>query len=188
MRVATVAALSTLSVLSVLVVATPAPAQTAPTTDLAKVEGGNFAIDKNHAKIIFSTSHFGFSTYYGLFTSFDARLHFDPKAPTASTLEVTIDLNGIDTTNPKLDSHLKSPDFFDVAKYPQATFKATTIRTTGPTTGTIVGGVNPMTKAYVLGFSATGTLNRSDFGVSAYVPAVGDTVTLTISGEFDRIP
>jgi polyisoprenoid-binding protein YceI len=50
------------------------------------------------------------------------------------------------------------------------------------------GGVNPMTKAYVLGFSATGTLNRSDFGVSAYVPAVGDTVTLTISGEFDRIP
>jgi len=83
MRVATVAALSTLSVLSVLVVATPAPAQTAPTTDLAKVEGGNFAIDKNHAKIIFSTSHFGFSTYYGLFTSFDARLHFDPKAPTA---------------------------------------------------------------------------------------------------------
>ena len=208
MRVATVAALSTLSVLSVLVVATPAPAQTAPTTDLAKVEGGNFAIDKNHAKIIFSTSHFGFSTYYGLFTSFDARMHFDPKAPTASTLEVTIDLNGIDTTNPKLDSHLKSPDFFDVAKYPQATFKATTIRTTGPTTGTIVGdltlhgvtkpvtllasfaggGVNPMTKAYVLGFSATGTLNRSDFGVSAYVPAVGDTVTLTISGEFDRIP
>jgi polyisoprenoid-binding protein YceI len=208
MRLVPATVLSTLSVLSILAFTTPAPAQTAPTTDLTKVEGGHFAIDKNHAKIIFSTSHFGFSTYYGLFTDFDAKLTFDPKAPAASTLEVTIDLNGIDTTNPKLDTHLKSPDFFDVAKYPHATFKATTITVTGPTTGTITGdltlhgvtkpvtltasfaggGVNPMTKAYVLGFSATGSLKRTDFGVSAYVPAVGDTVTLTISGEFDRIP
>ncbi len=207
MKLSSVSArLAALSVLSVLAFTTPAPAQEAPTTDLSKVQGGNFSIDKNHAKIIFSTTHFGFSTYYGLFTDFDAKLTFDPKAPTASKLEVAIDLNGIDTTNPKLDTHLKSPDFFDVAKFPHASFKSTSIAVTGPTTGTITGdltlhgvtkpvtltasfaggGINPMTKAYVLGFSATGTLKRSDFGVSAYVPAVGDTVTLTISGEFDR--
>ena len=208
MRFAPIAALSILSILSILAFTTPAPAQNAPTTDLSKVEGGHFVIDKNHAKIIFSTSHFGFSTYYGLFTSFDAKLTFDPKAPAASDLEVAIDLNGIDTTNPKLDTHLKSPDFFDVAKFPNAAFKSTKITVTGPTTGTITGdltlhgttkpvtltasfaggGTNPMTKAYVLGFSATGTLKRSDFGISAYLPAVGDLVTLTISGEFDRTP
>jgi polyisoprenoid-binding protein YceI len=177
-----------------------------PSTDLAQVEGGQFAIDKNHAKIIFSTTHFGFSTYYGLFTDFDAHLGFDPKAPEKSKLTVTVNLNGIDTTNPKLDTHLKSPDFFDVAKYPTATFTSTKIEVTGATTGRITGdltlhgvtlpvtltasfnggGVNPMSKAYVVGFNATGVVKRSEFGIKTYVPAVGDDVTLTISGEFDR--
>ena len=192
-----------------LVVAVPAlAAGPSPTTDLSQVEGGAFAIDKNHAKIIFSTSHFGFSTYYGLFTDFDAKLAFDPKAPAASTLEVSVNTNGIDTTNPKLDTHLKSADFFNSAEFPTAVFKSTKIVVTGPTTGDVTGdltlhgvtrpvtlqttfnggGVNPMSKAYVLGFNAVGKLNRSDFGIKAYLPVVGDEVTLTISGEFDRQP
>jgi len=191
--------------LAVAAVALPALAD-APTTDLTKVEGGSFAIDKTHAKIIFSTTHFGFSTYYGLFNDFDAKLAFDPKAPTKSDLEVTVNLNGIDTTNPKLDEHLKSPDFFNVAQYPTASFKSTKIEVTGATTGKITGdltlhgvtkpvelsatfnggGTNPMTKAYVLGFNATGVIKRSEFGIKTFVPAVGDDVQLTISGEFDR--
>ncbi len=183
------------------------PALAAPSTDLAQVEGGQFVVDKNHAKIIFSTTHFGFSTYYGLFNDFDAKLAFDPKDPAKSALSVTVNMNGIDTTNPKLDGHLKSPDFFDANKYPQAVFTATEIKVTGPTSGTITGtlnlhgvtkpvtldatfnggGQNPMTKAYVLGFNAVGHLKRSEFGISTYVPAVGDDVTLTISAEFDRV-
>ena len=179
-----------------------------PTTDLTKLESGQFALDKNHAKIIFSISHFGFSTYYGLFSAFDATLDFDAKAPTNSSVSVTVDLNGIDTTNPKLDAHIKSADFFDVAKYPVASFKTVTVERTGPTTGLIHGeltlhgitrplvlettfiggGVNPMSKANVLGFSATARLKRSDFGITTYVPAVGDEVGLIISGEFDRVP
>jgi polyisoprenoid-binding protein YceI len=189
-----------------LVVAAPACAAS-PTTDLSQIEGGNFTIDKNHAKIIFSTTHFGFSTYYGLFTDFDAKLAFDPKAPAASTLEVSVNTNGIDTTNPKLDSELKSAEFFNSAEFPIAVFKSTKIVVTGPTTGSVTGdltlhgvtkpvtlqatfnggGVNPMSKAYVLGFSAVGRLKRSDFGINAFIPAVGDDVTLTISGEFDRV-
>lgn len=198
----------TAALFAALAVATPALAQqTGPSTDLKQVDGGQFALDKNHAKIIFSTTHFGFSTYYGLFNDFDAKLAFDPKAPAKSSLEVTVNLNGIDTTNPKLDEHLKSADFFDVAQYPTATFKSTKVEVTGKTTGRIIGdltlhgvtkpvtleakfnggGINPMTKAYVVGFNATGTLSRSDFGIKTFVPAVGDTVTLTISGEFDRV-
>ena len=191
---------------ALMLAAAPAFAE-APTTDLAKLEGGQFALDKNHAKIIFSISHFGFSTYYGLFNSFDAKLAFDPKAPTKSDVAVTVDMNGVDTTNPKLDAHLKSPDFFDVAKFPTATFKTTKVEVTGATTGKISGeltlhgvtkpvvletsfnggGVNPMSKAYVVGFNATATIKRSDWGISTFVPMVGDEVGLIISGEFDRV-
>ena len=188
-----------------LAVATPAQAAG---PDLAGVEGGQFAIDKSHAKIIFSVTHFGFSTYYGLFTGFDATLGYDPKAPDKSNLSVTVDVGSVATTNPKLDEHLRSADFFDAAKFPTATFKATRITLTGAAAGTIEGdltlhgvtrpvtlaaslhgaGTNPMTKKYVLGFDATGMIKRSEFGISAYVPAVGDDVNLTISGEFDRQP
>jgi polyisoprenoid-binding protein YceI len=185
-----------------------APALAAgPTTDLNEVQGGQYALDKSHAKIIFSTTHFGFSTYYGLFKDFDAKLTFDPKAPAKSTLDVSINMDGVDTTNPKLDTHLKSPDFFDVANFPAASFKATSIKVTGKTTGKITGdltlhgvtkpvtldttfngaGVNPVSKAYVVGFNATGTVKRSEFGILTYVPVVGDDVTLTISAEFDRV-
>ncbi|MDR3515700.1 MAG: YceI family protein [Azospirillaceae bacterium] len=186
--------------------AVPAWAQTGPTNDVAKVEGGQFALDKSHAKILFSVNHFGFSVYYGMFTDFDAKLQFDPKQLTKSNVDVTVQLAGIDTTNPKLDAHLKSADFFDAEKFPTATFKSTAIEVTGPTTGKITGdltlhgvtkpvvldatfiggGVNGMTKAYVVGFSATATLKRSEFGIKTYVPAVSDEVNLIISGEFDR--
>ena len=119
-----------------------------------------------------------------------------------------MDVGSVTTTNPKLDEHLKSPDFFDVAKFPTASFKAGTITVTGPAAGTIAGqltlhgvtkpvvlkasfngaGVNPVSKKYVLGFDATTVLKRSEFGITTYVPMVGDEVTLTISGEFNRVP
>lgn len=199
--------LKTIAFLLSMVVAIPAFAQQAgPTTDLAKLEGGVFSVDKGHAKIIFSYSHFGYSTSYGLFTDFDAKLTFDPKTPASSALEATINLDGIETTVAKLNEHLKTPDFFDTAKFPGASFKSTKITVTGPTTGTVTGdltlhgvtkpvtldvtfnggGVN-MAKKYDLGFNATGHVKRSDFGLGAYVPMVGDDVALTISAEFDRV-
>lgn len=179
-----------------------------PSTDLAKVEGGSFVLDKSHARLIFSFIHFGFSTSYGLFPGLEGKLQFDPKAPTASAVEMTVDLSSVDTTVAKLDEHMKAATFFDVAKFPVATFKSTKITVTGPTTGTIVGdltlhgvtrpvtleatfnggGASPATKAYVLGFNATGHVIRSEFGLGLYVPAVGDDVLLTISTEFDRVP
>ncbi|WP_334174474.1 YceI family protein, partial [Pseudoxanthobacter sp.] len=110
-----------------------------PSTNLTEIKSGEFTLDKSHAKIIFSTSHFGFSTYYGLFKDFDAKLNFDAKDPAKSTLAVTIDMNSVETTNPKLNEHLKSEDFFNAAKFPTATFKATKITVTGKTTGTITG-------------------------------------------------
>ena len=110
------------------------------------------------------------------------------------------------TTDPKLDAKLKSDAFFDVAKFPKATFKSTNIELTGEGTGKLTGdltlhgvtkpvtldvtfngaGTAPMTQLYVIGFDAVGTLKRSDFGIKNFVPLVGDEVKLVISCEFDR--
>lgn len=191
-----------------LAFASPVMAQApVPTTDLSKVEGGVFNIEKNHARLVFSYSHFGYSVSYGFFTDFSGKLTFDPKSPVNSKLDVDVNMNGIETTVPKLNDHLKTADFFDVAKYPTASFRSSAITVTGPTTGKVTGdltlkgvtkpvtldvvfnggGVNMM-KVYDLGFNATGQIKRSDFNLGAYVPMVGDDVTLTISVEFNKAP
>jgi polyisoprenoid-binding protein YceI len=194
-------------IILVAVGAAPAFAQQDPIADLAKVEGGQFTLDKSHARIIFSTTHFGFSTYYGFFDDFDAKLDFKPAAPATSALTVTINLNGIVTADPKLETNLKSDGFFDVAEFPKATFTANRIEMTGAASGKITGnlalhgvtkpvtldvtfnggGNNPMSHVYVLGFDAKGTIKRSDFGIKNFVPFVGDDVALVISCEFDRV-
>lgn len=175
----------------------------APATPVA-VQAGDYALDKSHAKIVWSTSHFGFSTYYGEFTDFDAKLNLDPANPANSKLSVTVAMASVDTHNEKLDAHLESADFFDVAAHPTATFTSTAVRRTGAATADVTGdftlrGVTKpitlhvtfnkagenMAKRYTAGFSAEGVIKRSDFGVSYAVPAVGDEVKLQISGEFN---
>ncbi len=195
------------TVLLAAAIAVAAPAARAELSpDPAKLEGGQFAVDKTHARIIFSFSHFGVSTSYGQFTDLDAKLNFDAKAPAKSAVEVAINMDGISTNVPKLDAHLKTGDFFDVAAFPTASFKSTSVEVTGPNTGKIAGnltvhgvtrpvvldatfnagGVHPMTQKYVVGFNAKGQIKRSEFGVGRYAPNVGDDVTLTISAEFVR--
>ncbi len=174
--------------------------------DLAQAEGGHYALDKSHAKIVFSINHLGFSTYYGFFPDLEGSLDLEPSAPAKSALLVTINVAGLVTTDPKLDEKLKSDTFFDVAKFPTATFKSTAIEVTGEGTGKLTGdltlhgvtnpltldvtfngaGTPPLTELYVVGFNAVGTLKRSDFGIKSFVPLVGDEVKLQISCEFDR--
>lgn len=187
-------------------IAATGPSLAQSTTDASTAEAGQYQADKAHSKIIFSFNHMGFSTSYGLFSDFDAALTFEPKTPAKSALAVTVNMNGITTTVEKFDTHLKSADLFDTAKYPTATFKSTAIEVTGPTTGKITGdlslhgitkpvvldavfngaGIHPMNKKYIAGFSATAKLKRSDFGIGYAIPVVGDEVTLTISSEFVR--
>ena len=175
-----------------------------PVTDRAQVQGGQYGLDKSHAKLIWATSHFGFSTYYGEFTDFDAKLNFDPAAPEKSSLDLTINTASVATHDAALDKHLKAPDFFNVEKFPKATFKSSGIEVTGPNTGRVTGdltllgvtkpvtldvvfngaGEGPVSKKYTAGFSAEGTIKRTEFGMATYAPYIGDEVKITFSGEF----
>ena len=181
-------------------------AQVALNTDPAAVEAGAYKLETSHARVIFATSHMGFSTWYGDFTGATGTLTLDPKDPAASKLDVSIPVAGVTTTNAKLDDELKSADWFDAATYPTITFKSTKVTVTAPGEAKVEGdltfhgvtkpvtldatfkasGQNPMTKAYTVGFEVKGALKRSDFGVTTYVPLIGDDVTLTISAPFEK--
>jgi polyisoprenoid-binding protein YceI len=196
------AALAGLALLGVAAQAGHAPGAPA---EAPEVRAGAYKLDKSHAKILWSTSHFGFSTYHGEFTEFDAQLTLNPARPENSRLDVTVDTRSISTNDAALDKHLNAPDFFNTAAYPSATFRSTRVQRTGPATAAVTGdltllgttrpitlavtfnkaGENPVSKAYTAGFSAEGVIKRSEFGMSTYAPAIGDDVKLTISGEFN---
>jgi polyisoprenoid-binding protein YceI len=162
-----------------------------------------YDLDPNHTRIDFSWTHFGFSHPMGRFDKFDGDFRFDPADPTKSSVTVTIPVSSIDTGVAKLDAHLQSADFFDVTKYPSATFKSTRVERVGEHGLKVTGdltlhgvtkpvvldvrinkiGPHPMAGRAAAGFDATATIKRSDFGISAYVPNVSDEITLSISAE-----
>jgi len=193
-------------IITALTLNSPTYAQTevATTNDPAQVKAGAYVLDKSHGKITWSISHMGFSTYTGQFADVDAKLTLDSAKPANSALDVTVNMSGIGTLNEKLDAHLKTADFFNVAKFPTATFKATKIELTSSKTAKITGdltllgttksvtidatfnqaGPTPMTNAYRVGFTGSCKLKRSDFGMSKFLPMLGDDVSLDIEAEF----
>ncbi len=131
-------------------------------------------------------------------------LEFDPGGPTRAAVKVTFALTSLSTGVPALDEHLRSEDFFEVAKFPTATFRSTKVeqgagkdrlRVTGelnlhgvtkPVTLDVTMlkvGTNPRTQLPTVGFEATTTLKRSDFGLGAYVPQVGDEIRVQITSQ-----
>jgi polyisoprenoid-binding protein YceI len=172
---------------------------------LNTVKPGTYKVESYHTQVGFSLSHFGFTNYSGLFSGATGSLHLDPSHPSASKLDVTIPVQSIMTTVPALTDELKGDKWFDTAKFPQATFTSTQVSLGSNGEATITGnltlhgvtkpvvlhahllgaGMNPIDKAYTVGFQAQGTIKRSDFGVSLYAPALGDEVELSIAGAFE---
>ena len=144
-----------------------------------------YQLDPTHTYPSFEADHMGgVSTWRGKFTKSSGTVTLDRAAKTG-TVDVTIDTSSIQMGNTKLDEHLRSPDFFDVAKYPTATYKGTAIQFDGDTPVAVDGqltskGVtkpvnlkiesfkciqHPVLKREVCGVEATGEFNRSDFGM-----------------------
>ena len=196
-----VAALAT-SAMVAFSTAALAQASTDPTT----VQAGAYKLDASHARVLFSLSHMGFSTWYGDFSGVTGTLTLDPKALASAKVDVTIPVASVTTTNAKIDGELKSAAWFDAEKFPTITFKSTAVAPTSATTAKVTGdltfhgvtkpvtldvtfkaaGANPMSKAVTVGFDAKGTLRRSDFGVKNYSTMVGDEVDLIISAPFEK--
>lgn len=180
-------------------------AQAALTRTPSEVRAGAYALDSSHGKITWSVDHLGFSTYVGQFVNVEATLNLDPANPSASTLTATIPLTDVAPNSDGLKAHLQTPDFFDTANHPTATFvsRSVTVDAEDPTEAVVVGDLTlrgvtrPVTMevefnqagpsmggVYKVGFDGEATIKRSEFGVNFAVPAVSDEVELHIEGEF----
>ncbi len=187
-----------------LLAATAASAQDASHV-ASTVQGGTYSVEPGHTQVGFSLLHLGFSYYSGVFSGVSGTLRLDPAHPAGARLDVTIPIASVSTTSAKLDGELRSPAWFDAAAYPNATFVSTQVTPTAKDGARVVGtltlhgvsrpetlsvrfvgaGVNPLDRKYTVGFEATGTVRRGDFGVKTYLPLVGDDVRLTIAGAFE---
>jgi len=190
----------------VSVVAAPrAIAQEASAPAVKSIKAGSYKVEPSHTQVLFSVLHLGFTKFSGFFSGASGALELDPANPAADKLDVSVPVQSVLTTSSKLDDELKGAQWFDAAKFPTATFTSKKITPTGNGTASISGdltlhgvtkpitlnarfvgaGVNPLSKAETVGFEATGTIKRSDFGVKTYVPLVGDNVDLNIAGAFE---
>lgn len=181
------------------------PAQAAGiSTDPSQVPAGTYALEPRHSQVLFDIVHMGLTDFWGRFNTLSGTLTFDNTAPEKSSVSVTIDMDSIDTPVQRLNEELASASTFDAANYPTATFQSTSLTRTGPNTGTITGnltlrnvtkpvtldvtfnggGAGPMGAA--LGFRATATIKRSDFGLDTmpWNGMVGDDVKLEIEAMF----
>src|ERR1700729_1320519 len=116
---------------------TVAMADAAP--DVKDMPSGAYQLDPNHTSVTFKINHLGFSHYTGRFDKMEGTLNLNPSAIEQSALNVTIYPNSINTNNAKLEEELRGDKFFDVIKYPRATFQSTKIERSGATAGKITG-------------------------------------------------
>ena len=165
----------------------------------------SYTFDPAHSEADFTVKHMAISNVHGVFRGVTGKLNFDAANPAKSSVEATIDVNTVDTGIAQRDGHLKSDAFFDVAKFPTMTFKSTSVKKVGDhydVTGdlTLHGVTKPvvlkleepskpqigMDKKPHVGFTATTTINRQDYGVKWQAAlasgdkAVGDEVKIEI--------
>lgn len=177
---------------------TPALALAAPTT---------WSLDPSHSQVGFAVKHLVVSNVRGAFTRYEGKVVLDDADVTRSSVEATIDVGSLDTRVADRDAHLRSPDFFDAAKYPSMTFRSTKVARAGKDALKVTGDLTlrGVTRPVVLhvtttpevkgmsgearrGFSATTRIDRKDFGLAwnkvvEAGPVVGDEITIALDLE-----
>lgn len=163
----------------------------------------DYKIDPTHTATVFSWNHFGFSTPSANFSDIQGVIKVDNAKPANSSVEVTIPVSSVNTNVTALDKEFQEEGWFNSAKYPNITFKSTKVETKDKKHFKITGnltvkgitkpvvldavlnkqGEHPMAKVPAIGFNATTSFNRSEFGIGNYVPNVGDKITVNITTE-----
>jgi polyisoprenoid-binding protein YceI len=163
-----------------------------------------YTLEPDYTQGVFRWDHLGFSSPAAQFSQAEGTLEFDAADPTRSSVKVTIPLGSLHTGVPELDEHLRSKDFFETSRFPTATFTSTRVEK-GPATGQlkVTGdlnlhgvtkpvvldvrltkvGANVRTNVPTVGFDATATLKRSEFGLGHFVPLVSDEIQIRIGCE-----
>lgn len=169
----------------------------------AFAEPVKYDVDGPHAQVIFSWNHFGFTETTAMFSDFSGTIIFDEEEPTNSSVEVTIPVASVISGSQRRNKTLQDDRFFDSPNHPNIIFKSTSIVQTGLNSAYIHGdltvrgttlpvtlntimrkkGVNPVYKKEVIGFEATTSLLRTDFGVSHFAPAMSDSISIRIAIE-----
>lgn len=182
-------------------------------TPLEQMPGGTYQLDKTHASVTWKISHLGLSRYTARFTKFDAKLTMDVKDPSKSQLVASVYPMSVATDFPfvsetDFDQTLATgKEWFNADRFPEIRFVSKRIQITGKNTGkifgelTLLGKTKPLdmnvtfngayrkkflTNVPALGFSATASLQRSDWGFTTLIPIVGDRVDILIEAEFDK--
>ncbi len=169
----------------------------------AGAEPERFRLDPVHTQIVFKVNHLGYSHAWGKFRIFEGEFTFDEDDWSQSAVEVTIETRGLDLANRRWNQEIRGEHFLDVEQFPEMRFVSTKVEKTGENTGLVTGdltllgethpvtleltlnkiGKNPLTNKLMAGFSATGELKRSDWGMTYLIPAAGDKVTLFLEAE-----
>lgn len=172
----------------------------------AAAEAKHYELDPVHTRIVFAIDHLGFSKALGTFAHPRGSLWFDPDDWRTAKLDVTIDIASLDLGDADWKKRMLRRDYFDIKRHTEARFVSTTIEPTGTDTARVLGdftlrgetrpltldvklnrhGRHPLTFRTTAGFSATATLERSDFGMTDNLRTVGDTVELRIEAEAER--
>jgi len=189
-----------------LSLATGAPAL----AQVLNVPSGTYKIDPTHVSLTWKVNHLGLSNYTARFTRIDGAIELDAKAPEKSKMTITVDPLSVRTDYPDakktdFDQELATGDkWFNGAKFPAITYTVTGIERLAPGKGKVTGNLtllgitkpltldatlnaakdHPMAQKPALGISATGTLKRSEWGMTNLIPYVGDEVSLLIEAEF----
>lgn len=194
---------------AILLLAAPAAAQQPapdPAASVAQVVAGTYHVEPEHTQITFAVEHMGFTIFRGVLSKSSGTLELDPKNPAAAKLSVTVPISSIRTTSDKLNEELVAPDWFDAAKFPTASFVSTKITLGNENTALVEGnltlhgvtkpvkllahfhgaGPNPLSKAATVGFDGRLTINRSEFGITKYVPLISDWVEMDIAAAFEK--
>lgn len=164
-----------------------------------------FELDPAHTYPHFSIAHLDFSVMHGRFNESRGTVVMDREG-NRSSVRVTVKAASVDTGHDKRDEYLQGSQFLDAARFSEIIFQSTRVEYTGPSTAQVQGSLtlrgvtrpltlevtrmvcetHPIKRTYACGFSARGTLRRSDFGMTAYLSMVGDKVDIRIEAEGDR--